>query len=293
MNNKLKTGLVVLNYNDYKTTIKLIKMIKNYKSIDLIVIVDNCSTDKSYKKINEYTNNKVKLIKSDKNGGYAYGNNFGIHYLIENHKCDIIFIANPDVEFEENLVIEIKRQFEKNTKYSVLSGVMLDINGNVVKAPYWDIPSYRYDLLDYFFIGRRINKKEFKIDYNKKIMNVEVVPGSFLAIKAKVLKDIAYYDENTFLYCEESILATKLKNKGYKSGIITSFSYKHMHSVSINKTFKKVDTVKIFYDSKLYYNKKYNKIGRFKECILKTAAKISLLEYKVLENIYILKYKIN
>ncbi|MFR6247504.1 MAG: hypothetical protein ACLUL3_13915 [Romboutsia timonensis] len=66
-----------------------------------------------------------------------------------------------------------------------------------------------------------------------------------------------------------------------------------MHSVSINKTFKKVDTVKIFYDSKLYYNKKYNKIGRFKECILKTAAKISLLEYKVLENIYILKYKIN
>ena len=42
-----------------------------------------------------------------------------------------------------------------------------------------------------------------------------------------------------------------------------------------------------------YYNKKYNKIGRFKECILKTAAKISLLEYKVLENIYILKYKIN
>ena len=54
MNNKLKTGLVVLNYNDYKTTIKLIKMIKNYKSIDLIVIVDNCSTDKSYKKINEY-----------------------------------------------------------------------------------------------------------------------------------------------------------------------------------------------------------------------------------------------
>ena len=62
MNNKLKTGLVVLNYNDYKTTIKLIKMIKNYKSIDLIVIVDNCSTDKSYKKINEYTNNKIKMI---------------------------------------------------------------------------------------------------------------------------------------------------------------------------------------------------------------------------------------
>ena len=286
MNNKLKTGFVVLNYNDYKTTIKLIENIKNYNSIDVIVIVDNCSTDESYKKISEYTNNKIVLIKSDKNGGYAYGNNFGIHYLIENYKCDIIFIANPDVEFEENLVVEIKRQFEKNSEYSVLSGVMLDINGQVVKAPYWNIPSYTYDLLDYFFIGRRINKKEFKIDYKQKIMEVEVVPGSFLAIRSNVLKDIGYYDENTFLYCEESILATKLKNKGYKSGIITGISYKHMHSVSINKTFKKVDTVKIFYDSKLYYNKKYNKIGRFKECILEIAMRISLLEYKILEKIF-------
>ena len=285
MNNKLKTGFVVLNYNDYKTTIKLIENIKNYNSIDVIVIVDNCSTDESYKKISEYTNNKIVLIKSDKNGGYAYGNNFGIHYLIENYKCDIIFIANPDVEFEENLVVEIKRQFEKNSEYSVLSGVMFDINGQVVKAPYWNIPSYTYDLLDYFFIGRRINKKEFKIDYKQKIMEVEVVPGSFLAIRSNVLKDIGYYDENTFLYCEESILATKLKNKGYKSGIITGISYKHMHSVSINKTFKKVDTVKIFYDSKLYYNKKYNKIGRFKECILEIAMRISLLEYKILEKI--------
>ena len=286
MNNKLKTGFVVLNYNDYKTTIKLIENIKNYNSIDVIVIVDNCSTDESYKKISEYTNNKIVLIKSDKNGGYAYGNNFGIHYLIENYKCDIIFIANPDVEFEENLVVEIKRQFEKNSEYSVLSGVMLDINGQVVKAPYWNIPSYTYDLLDYFFIGRRINKKEFKIDYKQKIMEVEVVPGSFLAIKANVLKDIGYYDENTFLYCEERILGKKLKNKGYKSGIITGITYKHMHSVSIKKAFKKVDTVKIFYESKLYYNKKYNKIGKFREQILKIASKISLLEYKILEKIF-------
>ncbi|MGN1032442.1 MAG: glycosyltransferase family 2 protein [Intestinibacter sp.] len=285
MGDNLKTGFVILNYNDYKTTIKLVEDIKNYKSIDLIVIVDNCSTDDSYEKLHEYVNNKVILTKSDKNGGYAYGNNFGIRYLIENYSCDIVFISNPDVEFEEALVIEIKKQFKNNSKYSVLSGVMLDINGNVVKNPYWDIPSYKYDLLDYFFIGRRINKKEFIVDYTQEIMDVEVVPGSFLAIKSDVMQDIGYYDENTFLYCEERILAKRLRNKGYKSGLITGISYKHMHSVSIKKTFKKVDTIKIFYDSKLYYNKEYNKVGKFRENILKIAAKISLLEYKILERI--------
>lgn len=285
MNDNLKTGFVILNYNDYSTTIKLIKSIKNYKSIDLIVIVDNCSTDDSYEKLYKYVDSKTILIKSDKNGGYAYGNNLGIRYLVENNECDIIFISNPDVEFEEDLILEIKKQFKTNSKYSVLSGVMLDINGDKVKAPYWNIPSYMYDLLDYFFIGRRINKKRFIVDYKQDIMQVEVIPGSFLGIKADVIKDIGYYDENTFLYCEEIILAKKLQNKGYKSGLITGISYKHMHSVSIKKTFKKIDTIKIFYDSKLYYNKEYNKVGKFRENILKIAAKISLLEYKVLEKI--------
>lgn len=286
MNNNLKTGFVILNYNDYKTTIKLIECIKDYKSIDFIVIVDNCSTDNSYEKLHEFANNKVILIKSDRNGGYAYGNNFGIKYLIHNYSCDIIFISNPDVEFGEELVIEIKKQFSNNSKYSVLSGVMLDINGNVVKNPYWNIPNYKYDLYDYFFIGRRLNKKEFIVDYKQEIMDVEVIPGSFLAIKSNVIQDIDYYDENTFLYCEECILAKKLKNKGYKSGLITGISYRHMHSISIKKTFKKVDTIRILYDSKLYYNKKYNKIGKFKENILKLATQISLLEYKILEKMY-------
>lgn len=284
MNNKLKTGVVVLNYNDYKTTIKLIEKIKKYKSIDVIVIVDNCSTDESYENFKKYTDDKVVLIKSDKNGGYAYGNNFGIHYLIKNYKSEIIIISNPDVEFEEKLVEKIKWEFENNSKYVLLSGIMLDINGNVVNTPYWDIPTYMDDLRNNFFIGRKI-KKEFKIDYKKEIMEVEVVPGSFLAIKADILRDIGYYDENTFLYCEERILGKKLKDKGYKSGIITGISYKHMHSISIKKTFKKVDTIKIFYKSKLYYNKKYNKIGKFKEFILKISSKISLLEYKILEKI--------
>lgn len=286
MNNNLKTGFVILNYNDYKTTIKLIECIKDYKSIDFIVIVDNCSTDNSYEKLQKFANNKVILIKSDRNGGYAYGNNFGIKYLIHNYSCDIIFISNPDVEFGEELVIEIKKQFSNNSKYSVLSGVMLDINGNVVKNPYWNIPNYKYDLYDYFFIGRRLNKKEFIVDYKQEIMDVEVIPGSFLAIKSNAIQDIDYYDENTFLYCEERILAKKLKNKGYKSGLITGISYRHMHSISIKKTFKKVDTIRILYDSKLYYNKKYNKIGKFKENILKLATQISLLEYKILEKMY-------
>ena len=57
-------NLITLNYNDADTTINFVKQILNYKTIDHIVVVDNQSTDDSFKKIGEITNNKIVLISN-------------------------------------------------------------------------------------------------------------------------------------------------------------------------------------------------------------------------------------
>lgn len=65
-------GCVVLNYNDSKTTIELINRIGKMTSIDVIVIVDNNSTDDSFSVLKQYASEKIHVIQSDKNGGYGY-----------------------------------------------------------------------------------------------------------------------------------------------------------------------------------------------------------------------------
>lgn len=61
-------GCVVLNFNDSKTTIELLNRMKNMKSIDVIVVVDNCSTDDSFSVLKQYTSKKIQVIQSEKNG---------------------------------------------------------------------------------------------------------------------------------------------------------------------------------------------------------------------------------
>ena len=59
--------------------------IKEYKSIDHIVVVDNNSTDSTYELLKENESNKIDIIKTDDNKGYSYGNNAGCKYLINKY----------------------------------------------------------------------------------------------------------------------------------------------------------------------------------------------------------------
>ena len=51
-----KLGMVIINYNDYKTTKILLNNVKDYDSLDSIVVVDNHSTDNSYKILKKLEN---------------------------------------------------------------------------------------------------------------------------------------------------------------------------------------------------------------------------------------------
>ena len=99
---------VILNYNDANTTISLVKKIEKYESIDYIIVVDNCSTDDSLVKLETLSNSKVKICESPKNGGYGFGNNFGVQFAKDYYSAKYALIANPDVEFDADLVDTLK-----------------------------------------------------------------------------------------------------------------------------------------------------------------------------------------
>ena len=47
----MKTGIVVLNYNDAIETIDFVEKISTFNAVDIICVVDNCSTDDSVKQL--------------------------------------------------------------------------------------------------------------------------------------------------------------------------------------------------------------------------------------------------
>lgn len=270
----------ILNYNDYKTTIKLIDNIVNYSIIDYVLVIDNESENNSLFIIESRykTNDKVKVVSSGKNGGYGYGNNFGVNYAVQKLKSKYIIISNPDVAFDESLVYKMIK-IMKAKDAALVSGTQR-INGIPVKRRAWRVPKpLEWATMEIGFQPKFYYPDDY---YITKISKVECVLGAMFMIDAQKFIKVSGYDEDMFLFCEETTLGFKFKEKGYSSYIINDKFYDHLHSATIGKSIPSVvKRLKILYASEIIFDKKYQKMTLLEGFIVKSIFNLSILKNKV------------
>ena len=284
----MKTAIIVLNYNDYKNTKKYVEIIKEYKNIDKIVVVDNLSPNDDYEKLLELKSDKIIVLQSEKNGGYSYGNNYGIRYLDSlNEKIDNIIISNPDVYVTEEAIQKCIDELNANEKTAIVAPCMRYSDNKIARRSSWKIRTYFRDvihstrLLELLFYGVLRNGEYSKNDYEKNKLKVECIAGSFFIIKHDIFKEIGYFDENVFLFYEEDILGAKLKKLGYDIYSLNDISFIHYESRTINKTFSAYRKLQVLNRSKLYFQREYNHINCFQVAFLKLLFAFRNLEMSV------------
>jgi len=130
-------------------------------------------------------------------------------------------------------------------------------------------------LLNLIYVHRFFRKKFvfYKDEYYQgKTSLVDVVSGCFFMMKSKTLEKIDYFDENTFLYYEENILAKKLHDRKLNLMVCNDIIIIHNHSVSIDKNLKKISKLKIQKQSQYYFQTNYNNANLFCKFLLKITA---------------------
>lgn len=283
----MRVSFLILNFNSFQLTKVLIDKIKNYDLINEIIVVDNNSNDDSIMNLKKINNNKVKCIFNKENLGYSKGNNIGLKYAIEKLKSDYIIVANPDIQVEENVLMECIKVLELNEEYAISAPTIKNINSKGDIA--WKIPNYHNDLFSLFYITNKLLNKNLLYknnEFNKDITEVEVLPGSLLVMKSNLIADIGYFDENVFLYCEERILSSKLKKKGYKSLLLNKYSYIHEHGSIIKKQLNsKIKQYKILNKSKRYFLLEYKKVGFIKIKMFDIMVQMSLMEKYAIDSL--------
>lgn len=281
----MKNGIVIVNYNDYKTTKRLIDNIRDYKVFDKIVIVDNKSSDNSLKELKKLENKRIVVIDSGENKGYSYALNVGCKYLIDKYKECKIIVSNSDIIIQsEN---DIKDLFELVKGKNVIVGPTI-IEGNNLNRG-WILPKPMDDVaMNILGLYKKYQKRHLMYQdsyYNKDISKVGTVSGCFFAISSKHLEEMGYFDENVFLYYEENIMGVKTKDLGKNIIVANNIDVIHDHAVSIDKSLKRIKKYDILKNSQYYFEKTYNHASKGELFLLKLTSKITriilLIKYMI------------
>jgi len=217
---------------------------------------------------------KVVVLQSKKNGGYSYGNNFGVKYLEEKGEIyDYIIISNADIDIKKDAIYECLQVLESDSNIAIVAPKMLNKNGEHIRRSSWKIRTFSLDvvhstrLLELIFYKKFKSGEYSKEDYEQDLLEVEAISGAFFVIRYDIFKQVGMFDENVFLFYEEDILAQKIRKLNKKIVSVNTVNFIHYESQTIGKVLSFHNKLQQMYKSKIYYQEKYNHINQFQKGI--------------------------
>lgn len=132
-------SVVMPVYNGEKYLKESIESILNqtYKNIEFIII-DDCSTDSSFKIIQNFKDVRIKYLKNKKNSGQSASRNNGMNLAKGKY---IAIMDADDVSYPERIEKQVIFM-EKNVNISIL-GTSVDMYDDVSKKSKYNIKGYR------------------------------------------------------------------------------------------------------------------------------------------------------
>lgn len=255
-------SVIIVNWNGIDVIGQCLSSLKkqNYKNIEIIV-VDNDSQDGSKELVSKKYKD-IKLVNNKKNEGYAGGNNIGVKFAMGEY----ILLFNSDAIMTPNAILHLVRYLNQNPHVGVVQpkiiykgnseykdGVLNSIGCYFTNTGFLYYPGY----------GKDASLKKYNVE-----SAIFSAYGACMLIRHSLIKQIGLFDDDFFVYFEESDFCIRAWLSGSEVWYTPSAEVYHLGGVSSRK----------FGSAKVSYHSYKNRIA----CYIKNMEIINLLKILVL-----------
>jgi len=262
-------SIIILNYNGKAWLEKLLPSLQsnwlNQTRFEAeVVVVDNASTDDSVAYLE--TRSGIRLICSNKNGGFAFGNNLAL----KNNPSRYLMLLNSDTEFlpqGSNLDHLIEFMDEEPSAGIITPNLRLD-SGLSDPACHrgeptpWAAFTYFSGLERMFPRSTKFGQYHQTYKSMKIVHDVDACSGAALLVRNEALAQVGLLDEQFFMYAEDIDWCRRFREAGYRVVFypgVTLIHHKYQSGLSSKNKKIKIETQKWFYATMLQYYDKYYK----------------------------------
>ncbi len=218
---------IVLNYKRPEDTIECIASLKksDYRSLQILV-VDNASSDGSSDLIRR-SHPDVEIFENGENLGYAGGNNAGLRLAVS-RGYDYAFILNNDATVKDDTIQILVEEAEKNVSATILApkiciyGDPRRLNSAGTSMDWLRLRPYKG------LYGRGASL------VSDEPVKKDILPGSALLVKCRLLPRVGYFNEGYFLIHEDADLCYRNRREGFANVVVPRAVVYHKESKTLS-----------------------------------------------------------
>jgi|28_taG_2_1085356.scaffolds.fasta_scaffold00017_61 GT2 family glycosyltransferase len=227
-----------------------------------LVIVENGSGDNSWQELQDgaarrgwLDSHKVRLIRSEVNGGFGAGMNIGMMAgLPDGSAPGFYYLLNSDA-FVEGETISRLRDFLMQSPGAGLAGSFVHGTDDSPHRTAFRFPSIAGEFemaARTGFVTRLLRHSVVAMDIPESETQVDWTAGASLMIRREVIEEIGGFDETFFLYFEETDLCQRAARAGWRTHFVPASTVAHIGSASTGmKSWDR--TPHYWFDSRLHY----------------------------------------
>ena len=215
--NEPLVSIIIVNYNGKHHLEKCLESLMkiDYENYE-IILVDNNSADGSREFVEKlYTS--VKIIKLDKNYGFAEPNNIGT----KSAKGDLLLFLNNDTIVTFNFLSELVNVLNKEPDITICQSLLLKPNGDIDSSG---------DYID--VLGRAYSSRK-KVNEVKDIFSAR---GASMIIRKKNFVELGGFEKTFFASFEDVALGWKAWLWGYRVVIVPKSIVYHLGGQTIKNS---------------------------------------------------------
>ena len=203
-------SIVILNYNAEKFLDECINSIYKTEKVNFeIILVDNASTNKSYRELAK-KNPEIKLIENKKNLGYCEGNNVGIRAS----KGEFVVVLNPDTVLTPTWLHELIHAYKENGEGIYQPKILATTDHDMLLSS--------GQFIQLFGFGYSRGKGEKHVEESKDIEKIGYASGTCLFTSKNILEKLEYFDPFLFAYHDDLDLCWRAAMFGINSFYVPS-----------------------------------------------------------------------
>jgi GT2 family glycosyltransferase len=206
-------SVLIVNYNTAELVKKCIESLLDQQNVNFeIIVIDNNSHDSSAEILQKLTPRITFILNTD-NKGFGRANNQAFKLC----KGRYIFMLNPDAVCLTNQDLAHAVQFMNAHPECGLAGTRI-VNGNQQLE---ETSFYHYP-----------RQKQTSANFSGLPGKLATVLGASMIVRREVFEKVNGFDEEFFLYGEETDLCLRIRKAGYMIGYCEFVTVQHIGSAS-------------------------------------------------------------